>query len=163
MDTWHLIVARLDKILHFVDRASCNDSWLITNGTHKFHSMYLFLCITLYMFRAHRAHHQERQIVLIKPLVTVNLCRWLCLVQVAPDWIGYILHRNCLPQHVAEGKTRRRIEVTGTQGKRRTQLLYYLKETYGCCKLKEEELDRLEVTFYFLQFTGHQRRIILVM
>jgi len=30
---------------------------------HKFFSMYLFLFITLYMFRAHRAHHQERQIV----------------------------------------------------------------------------------------------------
>ena len=34
------------------------------------------------MFRAHRAHHQERQIVSIKPLVTVTLCRWPCRVQV---------------------------------------------------------------------------------
>jgi len=33
--------------------------------------MYLFLFITLYMFRARRAHHQERQIVSIQPLVTV--------------------------------------------------------------------------------------------
>jgi hypothetical protein len=30
---------------------------------HKFFSMYLFLFITLNMFRARRAHHQERQIV----------------------------------------------------------------------------------------------------
>jgi len=30
------------------------------------------------MFRAHRAQHQERQIVSIQPLVTVTLCRWLC-------------------------------------------------------------------------------------
>ena len=36
----------------------------------------IFLFITLYMFRAHRAHHQERQIVSIQPLVTVTLC-WL--------------------------------------------------------------------------------------
>ena len=27
------------------------------------------------MFRAHRAHHQERQIVSIQPLVAVTLCR----------------------------------------------------------------------------------------
>jgi len=34
------------------------------------------------MFREHRAHHQERQIVSIQPLVTVNLCWWPCCVQV---------------------------------------------------------------------------------
>jgi hypothetical protein len=44
--------------------------------------MYLFLFLTLYMFRAHRAHHQERQIVSIQPLVAVTLCRWQCHVQV---------------------------------------------------------------------------------
>jgi len=40
--------------------------------------MYLFIFITLYMFRAHRAHHQERQIVSIQPLVAVGgrvVCR----------------------------------------------------------------------------------------
>jgi hypothetical protein len=30
--------------------------------------MYLSLFLTPYMFRAHRAHHQERQIVSIQPL-----------------------------------------------------------------------------------------------
>jgi len=29
----------------------------------QFFSMCLFLFLTLYMFRAHRAHHQERQTV----------------------------------------------------------------------------------------------------
>jgi hypothetical protein len=58
------------------------NSWQMTNVTHKFLSMYLFLFITLYMFRAHRAHHQERQIVAIQPLVTVTLCWWPCRVQV---------------------------------------------------------------------------------
>ena len=62
--------------------ASCNDSWLMTNVMHKFFSMYLFLFITLYMFRAHRANHQERQIVSIQPLVTVILCWWPRCVQV---------------------------------------------------------------------------------
>jgi len=32
------------------------------------------------MFRAHRAHHQERQIV-----VAVTLCRWPCRVQVGSE------------------------------------------------------------------------------
>ena len=33
------------------------------------------------MFRAHRAHQKERQIVSIQPLVTVTLCWWPCHVQ----------------------------------------------------------------------------------
>ena len=33
--------------LHFVDRASCNDSWLMTNVTHKFLSIYLFFYLQL--------------------------------------------------------------------------------------------------------------------
>ena len=48
----------------------------------QFFSMCLFIFLTLYMFRAHRAHHQERQIVSIQPLVAVTLCRWSCRVQV---------------------------------------------------------------------------------
>ena len=54
----------------------------MTNVMHKFFSMYLFLFITLYMFRAHSAHHQDRQIVSIQPLVTVILCWWPSCVQV---------------------------------------------------------------------------------
>jgi len=42
------------------------------------HPVYL----TLYMFRAYPAHHQERQIVSVQPLVAITLCRWPCLVQV---------------------------------------------------------------------------------
>ena len=50
----------------------------MTNVMHKFFSKYLFLFITLYMFRAHSAHHQERQIVSIQPLVTFfSMCLFL--------------------------------------------------------------------------------------
>jgi hypothetical protein len=70
----------LSNFLHFVDRASCNDSWQMINVRHKFLSMYLYLFITLYMFRALRTYHQERQIVSIQPLVTVTLCWWPCRV-----------------------------------------------------------------------------------
>jgi hypothetical protein len=51
----------------------------------QFFTTYLFLFLTLYMFRAHRAHHQESQIVSIQPLVTVTLCRWACRVQVGSE------------------------------------------------------------------------------
>ena len=56
----------------------------LVNDQHdaQLFSMYLSLFLTLYMFRAHRAHHQERQIVSIQPLVAVTLCRWPCRVQV---------------------------------------------------------------------------------
>ena len=47
----------------------------------QFSSMYLFLFLTLYMFRAHRAHHQERQTVSIQPLVAVG-GRVVCRLQV---------------------------------------------------------------------------------
>ena len=57
----------------------------MTNVTHKFLSMYLFLFLTLYMFRAYRAHHQERQTVSIQPLVTVTLCWWLCRDEVGSN------------------------------------------------------------------------------
>jgi hypothetical protein len=44
----------------------------MANVTRKFLSIYLFIFLTLYLFRAHRAHHQERQIVLVQPLVAVG-------------------------------------------------------------------------------------------
>jgi hypothetical protein len=37
------------------------------------------------MFRAHRAHYHDRQIVSTHPLVTVTLCRWPYRVQVGSD------------------------------------------------------------------------------
>jgi hypothetical protein len=51
----------------------------------QFFTMHLFLFLTLYMFRAHRAHHQERHIVSKQPLVTVTLCRRPCRVQVGSE------------------------------------------------------------------------------
>jgi hypothetical protein len=58
------------------------------------------------------------------------------------NWIGHILHRNCLIQRVIEGKIKGRIEVTGRQGRRRSKLLDGFKERRGYCHLKEEALDR---------------------
>ena len=54
------------------------------------------------------------------------------------NWIGHILHRNCLLQWVIEGKIKGGIEVTG----RCRKLLDDLKERRGYSHLKEEALDR---------------------
>jgi len=51
----------------------------------QFFYVYLFIFLNPYMSRAHRAHHQERQIVSIQPLVAVILCQWLCRVQVGSE------------------------------------------------------------------------------
>jgi hypothetical protein len=58
------------------------------------------------------------------------------------NWIGHILHRNCLLQRVIEGKIKGGIEMTGRQGRRRRKLLDDLKERRGYSNLKEEVLDR---------------------
>ena len=47
------------------------------------------------------------------------------------NWIGHILHRNCLLQRVTEGKIEGGIEVIGRQGRRRMELLDDLKERRG--------------------------------
>jgi len=54
------------------------------------------------------------------------------------NWIGHIVHRNCLLRHVIEGN----IEVMGGLGGRRKHLLDDVKEKRIHGKLKEEALDR---------------------
>jgi len=58
------------------------------------------------------------------------------------NWIGHILHRNCLLQRVIEGEIKGGIEVTGRRGRRRRKLLNDLQERRGYSHLKEEALDR---------------------
>ena len=41
----------------------------LVNDQRDAQFIYLFIFLTLYMFRAHRAHHQETQLVSIQPLV----------------------------------------------------------------------------------------------
>jgi hypothetical protein len=39
------------------------------------------------------------------------------------NWIGHILHSNCLLKYIIEGMIEERIEVTGRRRRRRKQLL----------------------------------------
>jgi hypothetical protein len=54
------------------------------------------------------------------------------------NWIGHILHRNCLLKHVIEGKLEGRIEMTGRRGRRCKQLLDDLMENRRHWKLKKK-------------------------
>jgi len=58
------------------------------------------------------------------------------------NWIGHILRRNCLLNHVIEGKIEERREMTGRPGRRIKQLLEGLKEWEGPWKMKGEALTR---------------------
>ena len=53
------------------------------------------------------------------------------------NWIGHILHMNCIIKHVTRGN------VEGVEGRRRKhkQLLDDCKKTKGYWKLKEKALD----------------------
>ena len=70
-------VELLQKTRHYE-----SDDWFFVNDRDtQFFSAYLVLVLTLHMFRAHRADHQERQIVPIQPLVAVSgsvMCRPTC-------------------------------------------------------------------------------------
>ena len=58
------------------------------------------------------------------------------------NWIGHISRRNCLLQHIIEGKIKGQIEVTRRRGRRRKKLLDDLKDMREYCQLKEESLGR---------------------
>jgi hypothetical protein len=62
-------------------------------------SMYLFLFLTLYVFRPHRAYHQERQIVSVQPLVAITLCRWPGRVQVGSEASRWSFTKNHYTMH----------------------------------------------------------------
>ena len=59
------------------------------------------------------------------------------------NWIGHILHRNCLLKQVIEVNIKGEMEVTRRRGRRRKKLLDDLKDRRGYSQLKEEALDRI--------------------
>jgi hypothetical protein len=58
------------------------------------------------------------------------------------NWIGHILHRNCLLQRVIEEKIKKGIDVTKRRGRRRRKPLVDLKERRRYSYLKVEAVDR---------------------
>ena len=47
------------------------------------------------------------------------------------NWVGHILHRNCLLKHIIEVKVKGGVEVKGRRGRRRKQLLNDFKKRRG--------------------------------
>jgi hypothetical protein len=71
------------------------------------------------------------------------------------NWIGHILHRNCLLSHIIEGK----IMGTRRRGRRHKQLLDDLiKGARRYWKLKEEAQDRTLGRTQFERGYGHVAR-----
>jgi len=58
------------------------------------------------------------------------------------NWIGHILHRNCLLKQVIEGKIKGEMEVTRRRRRIRRKLLDNLKDRRRYSHLKEKALDR---------------------
>ena len=54
------------------------------------------------------------------------------------NWIGNTWRRNCLLEHVMDGKMEGRIEVTKRRGRRGKQLLDHLKEREDTGRLKRK-------------------------
>ena len=49
---------------------------------------------------------------------------------------GHILRRSCITKHVITGKIEGEIKVTGRRGRRRKQILDYVKEMRGYRRMK---------------------------
>jgi hypothetical protein len=58
------------------------------------------------------------------------------------NFIGHNWRRNCLLEHVIDGKIEGRTEVRGRRERRCKQLVDNLKKRQGYCRLKEEALYR---------------------
>jgi hypothetical protein len=71
------------------------------------------------------------------------------------NWIGHIMHKNCLLRQVIEGKIKGGIEVAGGRGRRRRKLLDDLKVRRGYSHLKDEVLDRTTRRARFGRGFGH--------
>jgi hypothetical protein len=81
-------IMKKEWLRNFIFCWPCIKQWFLVNDQRDAQIpfyVFIFLFITLYIFRVHRAHHQERQIVSIQPLVNVTLCWWLCRLQVGVE------------------------------------------------------------------------------
>ena len=58
------------------------------------------------------------------------------------NWNDHILRRSYILKQGFEGKIERGIEVKGRRGRRRKQILDYVKEMRSYWKMQEEQLDR---------------------
>ena len=74
-------------------------------------------------------YHERNEEVLLQVNEQRNILREIRKRKA--DWIGHILRRNCLQNHVIEGKIKGEIEVTRRHGRRRKKLLDDRKDRRG--------------------------------
>jgi hypothetical protein len=86
--------------------------------------------------------HVRNEDMLLRSKEQRNILHEILVSKRKSNWVGHILRRNCLLQQVIERNIKGGIDVTGRRGRRRNQLLDYLEDKRGYCKLKNEALDR---------------------
>jgi hypothetical protein len=70
--------------------------------------------------------HVRNEEVLLRVKEQRNILHEICKRK--PNWIGHILHRNCLLRQVIDGKIKGEIEVTGRRERRSGKLLDDLRK-----------------------------------
>ena len=88
-------------------------------------------------FQSTLCNNPEEQISHLRHAEGLKSCYWQQQKRKV-NWIGHILHRNCFPKHVIEGKQ----EGTEKRERESKQLLDDLKGMREYSKLKEEALHR---------------------
>jgi hypothetical protein len=83
--------------------------------------------------------HVRNEEVLLRVKEQRNILHEICKRKT--NWIGHILRKNCLLQHVIEGKIKGEIDMTRRRGRRHRKLVDDLTEGRGYSHLKEEALD----------------------
>jgi hypothetical protein len=113
------------------------ETWTL-RAVDKKHLESYELCCWRRMEKIIWTDHVRNEDVLLGVKEQGNILHEICKRKA--NWIGQIVHRNCLYNRLLKER-HREIEVTGKQGRRRRKLLDDLKERRGYSHLKEEALD----------------------
>jgi len=114
------------------------ETWTLQTADQKYLDSFEIWCWR--RMEISRTDHVRNQEVLLRVNEQRNILheirKWKA------NWIGHILHRNCLLNQVIEGKINGEMEVTRRGERRRKKLLDDLKDSRGYSHWKEEALYR---------------------
>ena len=115
------------------------ETWTFRAADQKYLESFEFWCWRR-MEKISRTDHVRNEEVLLRVNEQRNILHEIRKRK--SNLIGHILHRNCLPKLVIEGKIKGEMEVTIRRGIRLKTLLDDLKDGRGYSHLEEEALDR---------------------